>query len=106
MYWCWVWLWPPHSAGCRESPPQITGLRVFTTWPSGLQPVQLAFVFSADNESVGTRQVRPEMPKGPLTNGIDLVVYLPDRYAGRTVRIDVDALGPGRAASSPAPAAR
>jgi hypothetical protein len=76
-------------AGCRESAPEVTGLRVVTVWEA-LAPEQLVFIFKSGGEKFGDALQRPVVPQGPLTSGVDFVVLLPDAQAGRPIVVEVE----------------
>lgn len=81
------------SPGCRSVTPEVTAVRVITTWPSSTTIDQLAFeLYDDQGAMLGDRELRPAAPSSPLSSGTDLVVYLRDAFGGRSLRLVVAGL--------------
>jgi hypothetical protein len=80
--------------GCREVEPEVTGLRLYISWPAALTVDQLAVQLSpwSPGDAIGPRELRPVRPAAPLMPPTDLVVYLADSRAGEALRVQVDGL--------------
>src|SRR5256885_11298032 len=71
-------------AACRAPAPAVTALRVVTTWTDVVVD-QLEFnVVDGNGKPLFSPPRRlPAQPRGPLTSGADVVIYLPDSLGDR-----------------------
>lgn len=89
------------ATSCRQIDPEITAVRIATSWPATMPIDQLAFELHDDSGNMlGPRELRPQSAGAPLSPGADVVVYLQDAYGGQWLRTVVQGLAGGQVVAS------
>jgi hypothetical protein len=79
------------SAGCRNTPAQVTGLRITAVW-TGVEIDQIRFTITNNKgDALVNQQKRPSTPT-PLKSGADVVVYFPDSLGNTEVTSELEGL--------------